>query len=215
MLHRLRTRCEKTAPHAATRLRTLHASALGLTPPPATDLIVSHFFLDCLTQPELHRLAHHLAGHTAPGTLWLLSDFALPRSRALRPFAALYIRSLYLAFAWLTGLQVTTLPDPQHALQSAGFRRVTRHDRLGGLLYTELWRRADLSSLPTLYDETVMPPPADNLLPDSPADPLPAPEPAVPSLPAPDPGIFHHQPASRPSIAPPSAPSDTPSDTKL
>jgi hypothetical protein len=33
-------------------------------------------------------------------------------------------------------------------------------------------------------------------------DPLPNPEPSVPSLPEPDPGVFHHEPATRDSQSP-------------
>ncbi len=136
MLHLLRRHCQPHAP----RLQTLQTSALAVTPTPNTDLIVTHFFLDCLTQPDLNTLAHRIAANTAPGTLWLLSDFAIPPNPILRPVAALYIRSLYLAFRILTNLRVTHLPDPQSALAAAGFRRIARHELLSGLLYTEIWQ---------------------------------------------------------------------------
>lgn len=42
------------------------------------------------------------------------------------------------------------------------------------------------------------PPQTADLMPD----PLPNPEPASPSLPAPDPGVFHHEPAATPSSPP-------------
>lgn len=145
MLHLLRERCLRAVPRAAHRLRTLQASALEATPSrdpqfAEPDLIATHFFLDCLTQPEVDTLARKLADHTRPGTLWLLSDFGQPRPRALRLLAALYVRALYFAFRVLTGLRVTVLPNPQRALDGAGFERIARHERLFGLLYTELWR---------------------------------------------------------------------------
>jgi Methyltransferase domain len=136
MLQLLRHRCQ---PYIH-RVRTLQASAFTSTPPPGTDLIVTHFFLDCLTQPELTTLTHQIAANTAPGTLWLLSDFAIPQHALLRPLAALYIRFLYFAFRVLTGLRVTHLPDPQTALVSSGFTRLARHELLCGLLYTEIWQ---------------------------------------------------------------------------
>jgi ubiquinone/menaquinone biosynthesis C-methylase UbiE len=136
MLHLLRHRC---APSAA-RLQTLQASALTVTPATGTGLITTHFFLDCLTQPEVDALTHNLAAQLAPGTLWLLSDFGQPRPRALRPLASLYIRALYLAFRILTGLRVTHLPDPQTSLRNAGFHRIAHHDLLFGLIYTEIWQ---------------------------------------------------------------------------
>jgi SAM-dependent methyltransferase len=150
MLQLLRHRCQ---PYIH-RVRTLQASALDLFPTtdpsgtakagypghPSPDLIVTHFFLDCLTQPELTTLTQAIAAHAVPGTLWLLSDFAIPSNPLLRPFAALYIRSLYLAFRILTGLRVTHLPDPQSALTAAGFTRTARHEFLLGILYTEIWQ---------------------------------------------------------------------------
>jgi len=141
MLHLLRQRCLRTAPRASERLRTDQASALEITPSPETDLIVTHFFLDCLPQSEVEALAQRLAAQVPAGALWLISDFAIPAAPLLRPLAALYIRALYLAFRVLTGLRTTRLPDPQAALARAGFQRIARHTLLCGLLYTELWQR--------------------------------------------------------------------------
>jgi SAM-dependent methyltransferase len=141
MLALLTARCRHAAADANQRLTTLHASALTVTPPPGTDLIVTHFFLDCLLQSELDELAARLHDATAPGTLWLVSDFALPQRPWLRLGAALYIRALYLAFRILTGLRVQQLPQINLSLPQHGFERIARHERLGGMLFTELWRR--------------------------------------------------------------------------
>ena len=137
MLAKLRTRCA----FAGARLTTLHCSALEIDTPPSTDLIVTHFLLDCFTQPEVDALTIRLASQLSPGALWLVSDFALPSSRVLRPFARAYITSLYAAFRLLTGLRVRHLPDPQSALIRAGLHLIARKSFLFGLLYTELWQR--------------------------------------------------------------------------
>ncbi len=121
-------------------LTTCHCDAFAHQADPRTDLIVTHFFLDCFSQSEVERLATNLAAQVQPGTLWLLSDFRVPDGRLLGMVARAYIRFLYLAFRLLTGLRVRELPDPQTALSAAGFRREQQHRRLGGLLYTELWR---------------------------------------------------------------------------
>ena len=126
MLQLLRSRC------GTGRLETIHADALTVGAPPGTDLIVTHFFLDCFTQEEINALALRLG---RPGVLWLVSDF-----RARGPLARAYVRSLYFAFRVLTGLRVTRLPDPATALSGAGFQRIAQHQILGGLLYTELWQ---------------------------------------------------------------------------
>ena len=141
MLDKLRRRCLHTVPNAASRLTTLQTSALEVDPSPQTDLVVTHFLLDCFSQSNVDALATRIASQLAPGALWLLSDFALPDNHLLRPLARFYIASLYAAFRLLTGLRVRQLPDPQTALQRAGMRRITRVTLLSGLLYTELWRR--------------------------------------------------------------------------
>ncbi len=139
MLHLLRQRCLRDG--TLSRLQTCHGSVLLARPHPATDLVVTHFLLDCLTQTEVEHLAQHLAATLRPGTLWLVSDFGFPRHKLARKAAAIYIRLLYAAFRVLTGLRPQRLPDPQAALRAAGFQRLSRKERLGGLLYTELWRR--------------------------------------------------------------------------
>jgi len=135
MLRLLRDRCPSP------RLQTMQTSALDVTPQPGTDLVVTHFFLDCLTQPEVASLTQKIAEHTQPGALWVISDFEVPQRPIVGSFAKLYIRTLYVAFGILTGLRVQSLPDPQAALRQAGFTRVVRHEKLFGLLYAEIWRR--------------------------------------------------------------------------
>jgi len=136
MLQLLRRRCGDAA-----RLRTLQASALEVEVPNGVDLIVTHFFLDCLTQAEVEALVQRVAANTEPGTLWLLSDFEVPERPVVGPLSKLYIRGLYLAFGVLTGLRVRSLPDPQGALRRAGFTCIGRHEKLRGLIYAEIWQR--------------------------------------------------------------------------
>lgn len=141
MLERLRNRCTRSLPDASTRLTALQRSALDIDVPPNTDLIATHFLLDCFSQPEVDALIARLASQLPPGAFWLVSDFALPSSPILRPFARLYISALYSAFRILTGLRVRHLPDPQASFRNAGLHLVARKSFLFGLLYTELWQR--------------------------------------------------------------------------
>ena len=136
MLALLRRRCAL----ATTRLTTIHTDALTHPFTDPYDLIVTHFFLDCLTQPELESLTLRLAPYLQPRTLWLLSDFRIPPSGALRLPSRLFVRLLYLAFRLLTGLRTTHLPDHTEALTRAGLTRIAHHHALRGILTTELWQ---------------------------------------------------------------------------
>ena len=165
------------------QLRTTAADALTLTPHPAPDLIVTHFFLDCLTQPQTDTLVPHLAAHSTPAALWLTSEFAIPAG-PLRYPARLYIRALYLAFRILTGLRVTRIPNYAIPLQQAGFLPIATATYLRGLLITTLWQRqpSKLNMEPAMTHD-----PATD-------DPQPDPEPASPSLDTPDPAVYHPTP---------------------
>jgi SAM-dependent methyltransferase len=139
MLQLLRQRCEAVAANASTRLNTHQANALTCPLDPPYDLIVTHFFLDCLAQPDLETLINRIAPTLSPGALWLVSDFQIP-SGPMRLPAKLLVRTLYLAFRILTGLRTTQLPDHATPLQQAGLTRIAYHHHLANLLITELWQ---------------------------------------------------------------------------
>lgn len=139
-LSRAMLRLLKARARAGTRLYTHHANALTFTPTTSPDLVVTHFFIDCLTQPQLNSLIAHLAPALAPQALWLVSEFRIPQGFLKHP-TRVYIRLLYLAFRILTGLRVTHLPDHATPLCAAGFTRIATHHRLFGILTTELWQR--------------------------------------------------------------------------
>jgi SAM-dependent methyltransferase len=139
MLLLLRQRCEALAPNASTRLTTHQTNALTCPLDGPYDLVVTHFFLDCLTQPDLETLINRIAPTLSPEALWLVSDFHIPTGLMRLP-AKILIRSLYLAFRILTNLRTTKLPDHATPLQHAGLNRIAHQHRLAGLLLTELWQ---------------------------------------------------------------------------
>jgi ubiquinone/menaquinone biosynthesis C-methylase UbiE len=130
----------KRAGNNAARIRIFLADARGFSPPsPPYDLIVTHFFLDCLTTAEVQALAATLSRATAPDAQWVVSDFAVPPSLYGRLIAQPIVSLLYFAFALLTGLAPRTLPDHRSALTQSGFTLLKQHASLGGLLTSELW----------------------------------------------------------------------------
>jgi len=129
----------RAGPDAA-RVRAFHADVRKWQPDnPPYDLIVSHFFLDCLTTAEVQLLAANLARTVSPGSQWIVSEFAIPTNGFGRLVARPAVWALYRAFGWLTGLEVRSLPDHSLALRQAGFILQKRKQCLGGLLISELW----------------------------------------------------------------------------
>jgi hypothetical protein len=103
------------------------------------DLIATHFFLDCLSTPEVRELARRLRGAASPDALWVVSEFAVPQGWLGWLIARPVVGTLYFGFGLLTGLVTRTLPDHGSALRDVGFTLLERRSRLGGLLIAELW----------------------------------------------------------------------------
>lgn len=104
------------------------------------DLVVTHFFLDCLTGEELRRLALCIRAQLAPGAQWVVSEFDLPAGAFGRLVAQPVVAFLYRAFGLLTGLPVRRLPDYRLELARAGLTLVREEPLLRGLLVSELWQ---------------------------------------------------------------------------
>jgi Methyltransferase domain len=126
----------------AARVRTHCADARTWQPAnPPYDLVVTHFFLDCLTEDEVRSLADRLQDALSPAGLWLVSEFAIPEGAFGRRVARHVVWLLYQAFRFLTGLTVRNLPNHAAALRAAGFKLHKRRRWLGGLLIAEIWAR--------------------------------------------------------------------------
>ena len=148
MLALLRRRIARAG--AAARVRTHGLDALEFNPRAAAvhdgaayDLVVTHFFLDCFTPPQIERLAAVVVPACAPDACWLISEFQIPahRSRLAVLASRLVVAALYRAFALLTGLRVRHLPDYAPILRRHGFELESHPEFLGGLLRSQLWRR--------------------------------------------------------------------------
>lgn len=147
MLRLLRKRVRDAG--AEDRLATMCGDARGLIPPDSGyDLVVSHFFLDCLTEPETAALIEKVGSHLAPGAIWLVSEFEVPSSRLRAGCARALIASLYLGFRLLTGLRVRRIPPWRELLERSGFVPQSSRSLLGGLLVSELWRFEATTSCP-------------------------------------------------------------------
>jgi trans-aconitate methyltransferase len=142
MLALLRERGRQNCRDADIRLSTTEADLRHYTPRGKDyDLVVSHFFLDCLMDSEVEALIARLSPHLTPDATWLVSEFAVPENGWRRLAAQMLVRSLYFAFAFLTRLRVREIPHYAKAFDDNGFLRVEKTAYMGGLLATELWER--------------------------------------------------------------------------
>lgn len=106
------------------------------------DLVVTHFFLDCLTASEAAALIARLSGALETGGLWVVSEFQLPAGGRLRRiYAAAWLSTLYGFFGVTTGLRVARLPDYGGLLRGAGLALVEEQEAHFGLLVSQLWKK--------------------------------------------------------------------------
>jgi SAM-dependent methyltransferase len=127
----------------ASRVRTQVADVRAWTPSDERryDLVVTHFFLDCLTTAEVAALAARVRPQLTANAIWVVSEFAIPEGRFGRWGARRIVGFLYRAFGLMTGLRVRELPDHAAALERTKFRLQGHKSRLRGLLVTEFWTR--------------------------------------------------------------------------
>jgi SAM-dependent methyltransferase len=137
----LRLLHQRVGPEACRRITLHEADARDFVPPGiAYDLVVTHFFFDCLFQAELDGVVDRVAPSLAPGARWVVSEFARGRGRAGSVVSSLVVSGLYRAFGLLAALHVRTLPDHGIALERAGFQCLSERRWLMGLLMSQLWQ---------------------------------------------------------------------------
>lgn len=139
MLATLRRRAGRNA----ARLRTEMVDARTWTPTDmdsdSYDLVYTHFFLDCLTEDDIRRLAERVRPLIASTGIWVVSEFAIPEGWMGSIVARPLVSFLYGSFGLLTGLSVRRLPDHCLALRQTGFALRQRRAWLRGLLVSEVW----------------------------------------------------------------------------
>jgi trans-aconitate methyltransferase len=142
MLAVLQDRVRRCSSDADSRLRTTHIDLRRFQPTgKGCDVVVSHFFLDCLTDDEVSALIERLVPHLTEEAIWLVSEFSIPEKGWLRVAARVVVRFLYFTFAVMTRLNIKQLPGYAKAFCDQGFYRSENAEYLGGLLVAEVWRR--------------------------------------------------------------------------
>lgn len=112
-----------------------HADALRIALPAAEfDLIVSHFFLDCLNESDARTMISRVAAAAGPGARWIISEFQQPGR-----WAAWIVHGLYQFFRVTTGLRTGSLVDYGAILKRNGFHLASRESAWGGLLVSDVW----------------------------------------------------------------------------
>ncbi len=130
---------------AVRRVHFHHANALNWLPPADRiyHAVASHFFLDCLTEPQIDALLTQLDFAVARDAAWIVSEFHQPGNGPAAWRARLWIGGLYRFFGWFTKLAVRRLPDYRTCLSTHGYKAEKQVFAEHGLLVSERWRRGN------------------------------------------------------------------------
>lgn len=108
-------------------------------PPHTYDAVVTHFFLDCLTEAEVQTLIARLKPALRTKGMWLIGDFTIPRRGWRHWWAALWVAAMYRFFRVTTGLRARKLAPFEQMLHRAGLRETCRQTRFAGMVVSALW----------------------------------------------------------------------------
>jgi ubiquinone/menaquinone biosynthesis C-methylase UbiE len=141
MLQLARKRVECEVPGSKGSVRFLHQDIMSWTAPDDRyDLLVTHFFLDCFSEPALAGIIKKLARATTGDATWLLADFCIPPKGMARLRARGWLAAMYLFFRLAARIQTSELIDPTPFI-AQGFALVRQHCFRKGMLSSEIWRR--------------------------------------------------------------------------
>lgn len=124
----------------SSRVQFVQMDALkGLPPGGPYDLVATHFFLDCFRPEEIERLILVVADNVLEGTIWLNSDFQIPKQGWPRYRAVLLLKLMYSFFRRMTGIPASSITDPHELLLQAGFRLSDEQLDNFGFVHAGLW----------------------------------------------------------------------------
>jgi ubiquinone/menaquinone biosynthesis C-methylase UbiE len=105
------------------------------------DLVVTHFFLDCLGEGALAAVIVKLANSATPDAQWLVADFSEPSKSWRRLPARFLIALMYFFFRLAAGIEARQLVDYRPLLQAEGFVLAEALQSPNEIIRSERWRR--------------------------------------------------------------------------
>lgn len=124
----------------SSRIRFLKADARTVPfPRDEYDVIVTHFFLDCLSEADAGAFIASVSAVAAENARWIVSEFRMPAHGWRALHATLWLKTMYLFFRLTTGLSTCRLPHYHETLRAHGFRLEREVTERFGLVASEYW----------------------------------------------------------------------------
>jgi SAM-dependent methyltransferase len=132
----------RLTPAERSRVEFHHIDAVtDVLPNGRFDLVVSHFFLDCLRCPDAEELILKVNSLLCPGAIWLVSEFQKPPGRIRSLHARLWLNVMYSFFSLTTGFRASELPPYRKIIGRHGLIEIDYRERRFGLIRSQVWRK--------------------------------------------------------------------------
>lgn len=132
---------KRTGDSARARFYLQDAVSIIHFPAARYDGVVTHFFLDCLTEPQVVDIIHRIAAVLEPGGIWLVSEFSIPSDGWRRWHAKIWVTLMYWFFRTTTKLPAKSLPPIDKILLEAGMCRAESEEERFGLICSTAWTK--------------------------------------------------------------------------
>lgn len=105
------------------------------------DLIITPYFLDCLSDHELSLLMANLHAQLTIGGTWFFADFNIPKDKTRSFIFKNIIQLLYRILNLFCDLEVNSLPDFKKEFCKYKFTLLHEKYFLGGLLVSRIYKK--------------------------------------------------------------------------
>ncbi len=117
------------------------AVQVGEFPSAHYDGVVTHFFLDCLTERQAGEVVRKVVELLEPGGVWLMSEFSIPPCGWRRWHASVWVEVMYWFFRTATQLPADSLAPFEKILADAGMCIVESEEERFGLIRSTVWAK--------------------------------------------------------------------------
>ncbi|HNP17351.1 MAG TPA: class I SAM-dependent methyltransferase [Fulvivirga sp.] len=104
---------------------------------PASDVIITNFFLDVFTEPNLNAVMIKLAAALRPNGIWLCTDFVLTR----KFFNDMLVWAMYAFFRVTTNLEGGRLLDFEEYFSKIGFQCIVSKTYFNRMIMSSCYKR--------------------------------------------------------------------------
>lgn len=101
------------------------------------DVVITHFFVDMFTEPELESITQQIHNHLKSGGSWVVADFVNNKY-----WHGVLLKLMYLFFNWVGALDLKVLPNWDRIIQSEYFERTRLSSFYKGFVNTVTYIRS-------------------------------------------------------------------------